>query len=62
MVADNSKIAILSTVINFDLYAKSSQFFPNDIQKYVIDGRNGMHGLESIFYMMNTMKPRKPLL
>ncbi|MBP1224005.1 hypothetical protein [Flavobacterium sp. 1355] len=51
-----SKIAILSTVINFDLYAKSSQFFPQDIQKYVIDGRNGMHGLDSIFYMMDKLK------
>jgi hypothetical protein len=47
---------MLSTVINFDLYAKSSQFFPKDIQKYVIDGRNGMHGLDSIFYMMEKLK------
>ena len=52
----NSKIAILSTVINFDLYAKSSQFFPENIQKYVIDGRNGMHGLHSIFYMMKKLQ------
>lgn len=52
----NSHIAILSTVINFDLYAKSSQLFPQNIQKYVIDGRNGMHGLDSIFYMMKKLK------
>jgi hypothetical protein len=56
----DSKIAILSTVINFDLYAKSSQFFPKDIQKYVIDGRNGMHGLDSIFYMMEKLKNKNP--
>ncbi|MEA9413096.1 hypothetical protein [Flavobacterium sp. PL02] len=53
---DNSRIAILSTVINFDLYSKSSQFFPKNIQKYVIDGRNGMHGLHSIFYMMKKLR------
>lgn len=56
MVIKNSNIAILSTVINFDLYTKSSVFFPQNIQKYVIDGRNGMHGLSSIFYMMQKLK------
>ena len=56
MVEENSKIAILSTVINFDLYSKSSQFFPQNIQKYVIDGRNGMHALHSIFYMMKKLR------
>lgn len=53
---DNSKIAILSTVINNELYQKSSQLFPQNIQKYVIDGSNGMFGLDSIFYMMKKMK------
>jgi hypothetical protein len=53
---NNSKIAILSTVINFDLYGKSAQLFPNNVQKYVIDGRNGMHGLQSIFYTMKKLK------
>ncbi|MBF7090616.1 hypothetical protein IUY40_03550 [Flavobacterium sp. ALJ2] len=56
MVIEKSKIAILSTVINFDLYARSSQFFPKNIQKYVIDGRNGMHGINSLFYMMKKLK------
>lgn len=53
---DNSNIAVLSTVINFELYQKSSQLFPKNIQKYVIDGINGMFGLDSIFYMMNKLK------
>ena len=44
----SENIAILSTVINFDLYAESSKYFPNDIQKYVIDGRTGMYGIDSI--------------
>lgn len=52
----NSNIAILSTVINKELYLKSAQLFPQNIQKYVIDGRNGMFGLNSIFYMMKKLK------
>jgi hypothetical protein len=53
---DNSTIAILSTVINKELYQKSFQLFPKNIQKYVIDGTNGMHGLDSIFFMMQKLK------
>jgi hypothetical protein len=52
----NSNIALLSTVINKELYQKSSQLFPSNIQKYVIDGTNGMHALDSVFYMMQKLK------
>ena len=52
----NSKIAILSTVINFELYQKSSQLFPQNIEKYVIDGRDGMFAIDSICYMMQKLK------
>ena len=52
----NSNIAILTTVINPELYQKSSRLFPQNIQKYVIDGTNGMYGLDSIFYMMKKLK------
>jgi hypothetical protein len=55
---DSSNIAILSTIINKELYKKSSQLFPSNIQKYVIDGTNGMHGLDSIIYMMKMLKDR----
>ena len=55
---DNSQIAILSTVINFELYQKSSQLYPIEIQKYVIDGRNGMFALDSIIYMMQKLKDK----
>lgn len=58
MTIDESNVAILSTVINFELYAKSSKLYPKNIQKYVIDGRNGMYGLHSIFYMMKKLKGR----
>lgn len=55
LAMDKSKIAILSTVVNFELYGKSSLLFPAEIQKYVIDGTNGMHGLHSIKYMMRKL-------
>ena len=49
-------IAILTTVANFELYEITSKLFPVNCQKYVIDGREGMHGLSSIFYMFNKLK------
>ena len=52
-------IAILSTVVNFDLYQKSSLLFPQDIPRYVIDGRNGMHAMDSICYMFKKLKDKK---
>ncbi|MFK2820699.1 hypothetical protein U0L90_11270 [Flavobacteriaceae sp. LMIT009] len=50
------RIAILTTVANFELYKKTSRFFPSSIKKYVIDGSNGMHGIHSIVYMMFKLK------
>ena len=52
----DSKTAILSTIINFELYRKSAQLFPKNTKKYVIDGTNGMHGLQSVFYMMKKLR------
>ncbi|WP_281847500.1 hypothetical protein [Olleya namhaensis] len=49
-------IAILTTVANFELYEITSKLFPPNCQKYVIDGREGMHGLSSIFYMFKKLK------
>lgn len=53
---DKSKIAILTTVANFELYQRTSQYFPSGIKKYVFDGTNGMHGIHSIKYMMKKLK------
>lgn len=55
---DKSKIALLTTVANFDLYKKSSVLFLEQCQKFVIDGTNGMHGIHSILYMMKKLKGR----
>jgi hypothetical protein len=51
-----SDIAILSTVNNFELYNKSASLYPPEIARYVFDGRNGMFGIHSIFYMMQKFK------
>lgn len=53
---DKSNIALLTTVANFELYQKSAPLFPQGIQKYVIDGTNGMHAFESIKYMFKKLK------
>ena len=57
---NNSKknIALLTTVANFELYNYTSRYFPKDIPLYVIDGRNGMHGIHSIFFMFEALENR----
>jgi hypothetical protein len=53
---DKSKIAIITTVSSFKLYNKTSTLFPKDIKKIVIDGTNGMYGLNSIDFMFKKLK------
>tara|TARA_B100000929_G_scaffold111367_1_gene88218 strand:+ start:464 stop:1291 length:828 start_codon:yes stop_codon:yes gene_type:complete len=45
-----SEIALLTTVANFDLYKKTRPYQPAGIRKLVIDGREGMYGLDSLLY------------
>lgn len=52
-------IAILTTVANFDLYNITSKLFPENVNKYIIDGRDGMHGIYSINYMFEKLKHEK---
>lgn len=52
----SSEIAIITTVANFNLYFKTNYLFPKEFQRYVIDGRNGMHGIHAIFYMFKKLK------
>ena len=53
---NHSNIAILTTVANFQLYERTSVYFPENIRKFVIDGNNGMHGIHSIKFMMKMLK------
>ncbi|RXG12327.1 hypothetical protein [Leeuwenhoekiella aestuarii] len=50
------KTAIVTTVVNFNLYRKTSTFFPKNIKSYVIDGRSGMHGLDSLKFLFRKLK------
>ncbi|WP_166963649.1 hypothetical protein [Yeosuana marina] len=52
---NKANVAILTTVINFELYAITSNLFPAGIRKYAIDGRNGMHGIHSIYYIFKKL-------
>lgn len=53
---DLSKIAILSTVNNFELYKKSASLYPSNLKSFVFDGRNGMFGVFSLIFMMKIFK------
>ena len=55
----SNNIAVLSTVINFDLYHKTARLYPDNIQKFVVDGRKGMYGFESLNYFYKKSKDLK---
>ena len=56
---EKSKIAIVTTVSSFKLYKKTATIFPEGIDKIVIDGTNGMYGLQSIDFMFKKLKNKK---
>lgn len=58
MSVEQNKISFITTVSNFKLYKKTSIYYPPQIDRYVIDGREGMYGLNSIFFMMEKLKDK----
>lgn len=54
-----SKIVLVTTVVNFDLYKKTALLFPGDIDKVAIDGTTGLYGLESIKLIFEEKKFNK---
>jgi hypothetical protein len=52
----NTKNILLSTVVNFELYNKTSVFFPAELEKIVFDGTTGMYGIDSIKFMFSKLK------
>ena len=56
MVIAKSKIGIVTTVASFNLYNRTATLFPKEIDKIVIDGTNGMYGLNSIDFMFSKLK------
>ncbi|HET8887229.1 MAG TPA: hypothetical protein VFM70_12845 [Salinimicrobium sp.] len=51
-----SEIAIISTITNFPLYSKTRHTFPEEIQHFIIDGRNGMYGINSLIYLFKKLR------
>jgi hypothetical protein len=58
MPINQNRISFISTVSNFKLYKKTSIFYPSNIDRFVIDGTEGMYGLRSIFFMMEKLKAK----
>lgn len=56
---DKSKIALITTVANFQLYEKTATLFPKDIDYFVIDGTTGMFGINSLRFMFEKFKKYK---
>jgi hypothetical protein len=53
-----SKIAIVTTVSKKVLYSKTATLFPKGIDKIMIDGENGMYGIDSIDFMFKKLKKK----
>lgn len=52
-------IAIVTTVSNKFLFKKTVEFFPENIEIIVIDGSDGLFGLDSIKFMFKKLKRKK---
>lgn len=53
------RIAILTTVSNFDLYHQSIKFFPAGIPRYVVDGTQGFYGIRSLLFALEKLKNKE---
>jgi hypothetical protein len=56
MIIDPDKIAILTTVSNFELYQKSINTFPAGITRFVVDGTRGFYGIRSLLFSIDKLK------
>ena len=56
MQVDRNKIALITTVSNWDLYRKTVRFFPKGVQLFAIDGTKGFFGIDSIRFFMRKLK------
>lgn len=56
MDLEKNKVAIVTTVANFDLYNKTINFFPSGIKIYFIDGTKGFYGIRSLLFLIEKFK------
>lgn len=55
---DKNSLALLTTVSNFNLYNKTKYSHPKGIKKIVIDGQNGLYGIESLFFLFKKLRKK----
>jgi hypothetical protein len=55
----NNNIGLITTVSNISLYKETISFFPENINLFVIDGSDGLFGLNSIKLMFKKLKKHK---
>lgn len=59
MIIQKQQIGILTTVSNWELYRKTIQFFPSEIQIFAINGSNNFFGLNSMTFFMKKLEKYK---
>lgn len=53
---DKSKIGLVTTVFNWELYERTHRFFPDGIKIYAIDGTKGFFGLNSLLFSIKKLR------
>ena len=56
MAVNKEKIAIITTVANWELYEKATHFFPKGIKIFAIDGTSSLYGIKSMVFFMRKLK------
>lgn len=56
MKIEKEKIAIVTTVCNWDLFERTKHFFPKNIKIFAIDGTSSFYGIKSMVFFMKKLK------
>ena len=56
MEITKDKIAIITTVANWELYNKTKHFFPKGIKIFAIDGTRALYGIKSMVFFMKKLR------
>lgn len=56
MNTHRDKIAIATTVGNWELYQRTEKTFPVGVKKYAIDGSKGFYGLKSLIFILKKLR------
>jgi hypothetical protein len=53
---DKSKIGLVTTVANWELYNKTKSFFPSGLKYFAVDGTSGLYGLRSLVFVLEKLR------